>query len=253
METVVLEHLTIGYAGKQVASNLQATLQAGEFTCLLGPNGVGKSTLLRTLSGFLRPLEGCVRLNGRDISGLTPHERAGQIGVVLTTKPDAGHITVAELVGMGRYPYTGFFGTLRNRDRRIVDEALALVGIETLKTRLMGTLSDGERQKTMIAKALAQQTPVIFLDEPTAFLDFPSKVETMQLLRRLAHELHKTILLSTHDIEQALQVSDRLWLMDSGALHVGSPRQLAADGSLSRFIQHGNIRFDADNLRVFIT
>ena len=171
MESIVLNHLTIGYKHKVVATDLQAVLHAGEFTCLLGPNGVGKSTLLRTLSGFIPPLKGCVELNGKDISQLKPYECAQQIGVVLTTKLDTANITVAELVGMGRYPYTGFFGRLKANDQQIVDEAMAMTGVKPLQSRLIHTLSDGERQKTMIAKALAQQTPVIFLDEPTAFLD----------------------------------------------------------------------------------
>ena len=252
METIVLEHLTIGYKAKVVATDLQATLQAGEFTCLLGPNGVGKSTLLRTLSGFLQPLKGCVLLNNKDISTLKPHERSRQISVVLTTKVDAENITVTELVSMGRYPYTGFFGSLNDADCQIVDEAMAMVGITPLKSRLIHTLSDGERQKTMIAKALAQQTPVIYLDEPTAFLDFPSKVGMMQLLRRLAHELNKTILLSTHDIEQALQVADRLWLLDNGRLHVGTPRELAEKGTLGHFIEQGKITFDTEHMRINI-
>ena len=159
-----------------------------------------------------------------------------------STKVDAGNITVTELVSMGRYPYTGFFGHLHDADCQIVNEAMAMVGITPLKSRLIHTLSDGERQKTMIAKALAQQTPVIFLDEPTAFLDFPSK----------AHRLSKTILLSTHDIEQALQVADRLWLLDNGMRHVGTPRELADNGSLARFIEQGKIMFDAANMRINI-
>ena len=237
MEMIALEHLTIGYKGKAVAADLQAALHAGEFTCLIGPNGVGKSTLLRTLSGFLPPLKGCVKLNGEDISSLKPHELAQWIGLVLTTKVD---------------PYTGFFGHLHDADCQIVNEAMAMVGITPLKSRLIHTLSDGERQKTMIAKALAQQTPVIFLDEPTAFLDFPSKVSMMQLLHQLAHRLNRTILLSTHDIEQALQVADRLWLLDNGVLHVGTPRELADNGSLARFIEQGKIMFDAANMRINI-
>lgn len=252
MESIVLNHLTIGYKHKVVATDLLAMLHAGEFTCLLGPNGVGKSTLLRTLSGFIPPLKGCVELNGKDISQLKPYECAQQIGVVLTTKLDTANITVAELVGMGRYPYTGFFGRLKANDQQIVDEAMAMTGIKPLQSRLIHTLSDGERQKTMIAKALAQQTPVIFLDEPTAFLDYPSKVATMQLLHQLAHKLNKTILLSTHDIEQALQVADRLWLLDDGKLHVGTPRDLADNGSLGHFIEQGNITFDAAHLRINI-
>jgi iron complex transport system ATP-binding protein len=162
-------------------------------------------------------------------------------------------MTVEELVGMGRSPYTGFWGTLTDKDLLIVDEAIQLVGVESLKGRYIHTLSDGERQKVMIAKALAQQTPIIYLDEPTAFLDFPSKVEVMQLLHRLAREQQKTIFLSTHDVELSLQVADCIWLMEPQLLSVGTPRQLADEGVLSRFIEHKGILFDAKSLTIRVT
>ena len=151
---------------------------------------------------------------------------------------------------MGRSPYTGFWGTLTDEDRQKVDEAIGLVHIEPLAHRLIHTLSDGERQKVMIAKALAQQTPVIYLDEPTAFLDYPSKVEMMQLLRRLAIDEQKTIFLSTHDVELSLQVADRLWLMEPQSLSVGSPRELSDDGALSRFVERPGIVFDKETMAI---
>ena len=167
---------------------------------------------------------------------------------------------------MGRSPYTGFFGTLTTEDETIVEESLRSVGILALQHRKLHTLSDGEYQKTMIAKALAQHTPLILLDEPTAFLDYPSKVETLQMLRRLAHELHKSIFLSTHDIELAIQLADKLWVMeesmaaplpakkDAGShLAVGTPRQLADDGILSRFIERDGIHFDTSSLTIHIS
>ena len=159
-------------------------------------------------------------------------------------------MTVRFLVGMGRSPYTGFWGKLSEEDEAIVDEALRMVGIEALQHRQVQTLSDGERQKVMIAKALAQQTPIIYLDEPTAFLDFPSKVEMMQLLRRLAVDGQKTIFLSTHDVELSLQLADRIWLMESDLLHVGTPHELADRGVLSSFIEQGGIRFDKQSLTI---
>ena len=175
------------------------------------------------------------------------------IGIVLTEKPDVRNMTVEELVGMGRSPYTGFWGVLTAEDHRIVAEAVGMVGIEPLQGRMIHTLSDGERQKVMIAKALAQQTPVIYLDEPTAFLDYPSKVEMMQLLRRLAHDQQKTIFLSTHDVELALQLADRLWLMEPGGLTVGTPRELADEGALSRFVERDGIVFDRDSLTLIVS
>ena len=149
----------------------------------------------------------------REISTLSDKELSRMIGVVLTEKPDVRNMTVRELVSLGRSPYTGFWGRYSKDDLRVVDESIALVGIEALSLRMVHTLSDGERQKVMIAKALAQQTPVIFLDEPTAFLDYPSKVEMLQLLRRISREAEKTIFLSTHDVELALQLADTIWLM----------------------------------------
>jgi iron complex transport system ATP-binding protein len=162
-------------------------------------------------------------------------------------------MTTDDLVGMGRSPYTGFWGTLTANDRQIVSEAISMVGIESLRGRMIHTLSDGERQKVMIAKALAQQTPIIYLDEPTAFLDYPSKVEMMQLLRRLAHQEQKTIFLSTHDVELALQLADCLWLMEQNQLSVGTPRQLADNGALSRFVERDGIVFERDSLTLRVT
>ena len=141
---------------------------------------------------------------------------------------------------------------LSKEDRSVVDESIQLVGIESLRNRQVQSLSDGERQKVMIAKALAQQTPVIYLDEPTAFLDYPSKVELLQLLRRLAHEEQKTIFLSTHDVEISLQLADMLWLMTPEQLHVGTPRELADQGVLNTFIEHEGITFDTDTLTIQI-
>jgi len=260
-ETVILTNLTIGYQTKQhttvVAEHLNAAIKSGELTCLLGRNGIGKSTLLRTLSAFQPALGGEILMstdNGQQpVNSLTDKQLSRLIGVVLTEKPDVRNMTIEELVGMGRSPYTGFWGTLSKDDKRIVDEAIQLVSIESLRGRYVHTLSDGERQKVMIAKALAQQTPIIYLDEPTAFLDFPSKVEVMQLLHRLAREQQKTIFLSTHDVELSLQVADCIWLMEEGSLSVGTPRQLADDGALSRFIEHKGILFNAETLTIRVT
>jgi iron complex transport system ATP-binding protein len=175
------------------------------------------------------------------------------ISIVLTGKPRVRNMTVAEMVGLGRSPYTDFWGRLSAEDKEVVEKALALTGITALKDRLVQTLSDGEKQKMMISKALAQQTPVIFLDEPTAFLDFPSKVEMLLLLRRLAHEMNKTIFLSTHDFELVLQVADTLWLMDAEqGLSSGTPQELADCGDLSRYVERKGISFDRQTMRVTV-
>jgi len=279
---IELKELTIGYAQKNntkvVASGINATLHSGRLTCLIGANGIGKSTLLRTLSAFQPPLSGEIFIDSESpipLSTLTDKQLSRLIGVVLTEKPDVQNMTVFELVGLGRSPYTGFWGRLNEDDKEVVKESLRLVGIESLQDRLIQTLSDGERQKTMIAKALAQQTPVIYLDEPTAFLDYPSKVEMLTLLRHLARETGKTIFLSTHDMELALQIADELWLMTAGTpssdtaespsnnglcqspkettLIIGTPRELAANGSLSHFIDRSGLHFDPQTLAIRVT
>jgi iron complex transport system ATP-binding protein len=246
---LTLRDLTIGYASRRerkvVASDLSAKVFGGELTCLIGANGVGKSTLLKTLSGFLPKLSGTVCLQGREIGDYTEKELSRVLSVVLTEKVQVTNMTVRALIGLGRSPYTGFWGTLQAEDERVVDEVIARMHIEGLAGAMVHTLSDGERQKVMIAKALAQQSRVIFLDEPTAFLDFPSKVEIMRLLRELAHGTGRTIFLSTHDLELAVQLSDRILLMDKTfGLRAGTREALCADGTLDGFFAHRGIRFD---------
>ena len=261
-ETIRLTDVSIGYKSRQgtktVASGITASILRGELTCLLGRNGAGKSTLLRTLAGFQPKLSGDIDIEGRCLEDYSDRELAQRLGVVLTERPDVQQMTVWDLVAMGRAPYTGFWGRLNGDDEQVVREAIAQVGIEELTDRQVTTLSDGERQKVMIAKALAQQTSIIFLDEPTAFLDYPSKVETLLLLRRISREQQKTVFLSTHDLELALQVADRLWLMErqdstpnARQLTIGTPRELADHGILSHFIEHGNgVCFDVQTLSI---
>ena len=256
-EGVQLQELSIGYRQKKdvrtVAEHINATIRPDELTCLLGANGVGKSTLLRTLSAFQPKLGGKVIVGDKDIDDYKAKELSRLVSVVLTEKPDIRDMTVRELAALGRSPYTDFWGTNTANDLRVVDEALEQVGISQLTNRQVDTLSDGERQKVMIAKALAQQTPVIYLDEPTAFLDFPSKVEVLLLLKRISQEQHKTIFLSTHDLELALQVADCIWLMDRDrGLTIGTPREMADDGTLSRFVDRDGIVFDRQTLTIKI-
>ena len=217
---ISLSHLSVGYTASQaLVSDVNVELQSGQLHCLIGRNGIGKSTLLKTLTGFLPKLSGDLLLDGQGIESFTQQALARKISIVLTQKPDVQNLTVAEVIGLGRSPYTGFFGKLRVRDCAVVDDAIRSVGIEPLRHRMIQTLSDGERQKVMIAKALAQETPIILLDEPTAFLDFPSKAETFQLLRSMAHEKDKLIVLSTHDLELAVRFADCLLEVEEGSLH----------------------------------
>lgn len=226
---ISLSQLSVGYSSSHpVISDINLELKSGQLACLIGENGIGKSTLLKTLTGFLPKLNGSLLLDNRDIESFSQREIARQVSIVLTQKPDVQNLTIEEIIGLGRSPYTGFFGRLRAEDRKVVDDAIATMGIEKLRGRMIQTLSDGERQKVMIAKALAQETPVILLDEPTAFLDFPSKAETFQSLQRMAHERDKLILLSTHDLELAVRFSDSLLEVKAGTLKAVSAAEVKA-------------------------
>jgi iron complex transport system ATP-binding protein len=256
-ETVRLADVSIGYRTRQgvrtVVQGITASIRQGELTCLLGRNGAGKSTLLRTLAAFQPSLGGKISVDGRELEEYSAKELAQRIGIVLTERPDVQQMTVWQLVAMGRSPYTGFWGSLNSDDEQVVNEAISQVGITALADRLVTTLSDGERQKVMIAKALAQQTPVIYLDEPTAFLDFPSKVEVLLLLRRICQEAEKTIFLSTHDLELALQIADCIWLMDAeNGMSIGTPEELAQTGVLGKFVERKGIHFDTNTLTIRI-
>ena len=249
--SIIIKDLTTGYqvkGGKRtISSQLNATLNRCEMTCLLGPNGAGKSTLLRTLSAFQPALSGSIEVMGMDIKRYENKELARIVSVVLTDNSGIKNMTAEEVVAMGRSPYTGFWGRLTDKDRQIVKKCLNWVDIEPLKDRKMQTLSDGERQKVMIAKAIAQETPIIFLDEPTAYLDYPSKIQMMLLLHRLAKALKKTIFMSTHDLEHALQVADQVWLLDQEkGLVTGMPEDLSLDGSIERYFTREGLLYDRE-------
>ena len=251
-------HLTTGYhlpkGDKVLAQDLSAQLRAGELTCLLGNNGVGKSTLLRTLAHFQPALQGEVKLLGEPLSRFNATRLARTLGVVLTDKVPTASLRAEELVAMGRMPFTGFWGGLSSSDQELIRRSMEQVGMLDFSRRRLATLSDGERQKLMIAKVLAQQTPIILLDEPIAFLDFPSKVEILTLLRRLAREEGKAVLLSIHDLELALQMADRLWVLQrDGSLCEGTPRDLASEGRLDFFFEAHDLHFDKDTLQYSLT
>lgn len=242
--------LSVGYhlgKGKKkvVHRNLSFDLVQGELTCLLGPNGAGKSTLLRTLSASQPSLGGELLFDGTPLETINERQRSKLIGVVLTDKTQTGGLTVYELVALGRQPHTGFFGRLNAHDREVIAEAIEAVGIAHKMKNYMAELSDGERQKAMIAKALVQECPVIILDEPTAFLDVVSRIEIMTLLHEIAVKQKRTILLSTHDIEQALVMADRLWLLSRAkGLKAGVTEDLILNGSMDQLFDRDDILFD---------
>lgn len=230
-----------------VSAGLDLSLQRGELVCLIGPNGAGKTTLLRTLSGMLPPLSGTVTLGADALADLKQRELARRISVVLTEPVDVALLTAYELVALGRHPYTDWTGQLSDDDHAQVRDALAAVDAAEFAARPVKELSDGERQKIMIARALAQGTPLVILDEPTAYLDLPRRVEMLGLLRRLAHETQRGILLSTHDLDLALKTADRVWLMASdGTLRRGAPEDLVLDGSFEAVFHSEGVIFDPE-------
>jgi len=246
---ILANDLGIGYRmnkrEKRVHSHLSFQLYAGELTCLLGANGTGKSTMLRTLSASQPPLEGELLLQNRPLSEYSEKERSRTIGIVLTDKTQAGGLTVYELVALGRQPHTGFFGRLQKNDHTLIQEALEAVGISHKSRAYLSELSDGERQKAMIAKALVQECPLILLDEPTAFLDVVSRIEIMTLLHNLALEQNKAILLSTHDIEQALVLADKLWLLSKeNGLQCGVTEDMILSHRMDDLFARNEILFD---------
>jgi iron complex transport system ATP-binding protein len=252
MNTSILttHNLTIGYKTSQktirnVASNICVSLQTGELVCLLGPNGAGKSTLLRTLAGMQPPIAGEVKLLEDNIYQLPPQQLAKRLSLVLTEKIDVGMLSAYSLVTMGRYPYTDWWGRLSSEDENIINWAIKSVGAVNLAQRNVSELSDGERQKIMIARALAQSPIVMLLDEPTAFLDLPRRVEIMQLLRQLARDTNQAILLSTHDLDLALRLADKIWLLgNNGILQVGAPEDLILNGTFTDTFRSEGVEFD---------
>lgn len=231
---MLLSNLSIGYGARIVQADMTCTIPAGQLVCLLGPNGSGKSTLLRTLSGLQPAISGQVMLDGHPIESLTPAERAKYLSLVLTERLSLEQTRVVDIVAMGRSPYTGFLGRMSEADRTIVAEALASVEATPLSDAYFASLSDGEKARVLIAKALAQQTPYILLDEPTAHLDLPSRINTLLLLSHLAHTTGRTIIISTHELDLALQLSDRVLLLRKGGGYwLDTPSSLLASGALT--------------------
>ncbi len=249
---IELKSLTTGYKrGKtvEISKGLNVGLQAGTFACLIGPNGAGKSTLLRTLCGFEHPLSGEVNLMGHSVADTSAEELARLVSVVLPDRGSMGMVTTTELIGLGRSPYSGFWGGLSDHDRKIVDKAMELTGTVHLKERIVDTLSDGERQRVFIAKALAQDTPLLLLDEASAFLDYPSKFRLFRLMREITRKENKAVLFSTHDLEMALRMADILWVLDgSHHIHTGTPEELAENGVLSMVFARDGLSFNPSSM-----
>ncbi len=248
-ETILTtKSLTVGYTSakgdKEVLEGLDLTLRSGELTCLLGPNGSGKSTLIRTLAKIQQPINGEIDFMGRPLESFTQKSLAKNLSMVLTDRTTPGNLTGYALVSLGRFPYTSWMGTLRKTDLDQIQWAMEVTGSMEFANTHIGELSDGERQKVMIARALAQDTPIIFLDEPTAHLDLPNRLEIFHLLGELAHESNKAILLSSHELDTAISSADQLWLINGNTVKKGIPEDLVIAGILEDSFTKENLKFD---------
>ena len=248
---IALNNASIGYKGrsglpKVVKQNISVYALKGELVALIGGNGVGKSTLLRTIAGFQPPMAGEVLMNGKSVDAYRESELALTLSFVSTEIIRVPNLTVFDLVSLGRYPYTNWFGKLGEEDRQIVEESIGAVGLKGYENRAINYISDGERQKAMIARTLAQDTDVIVLDEPTAFLDLSNKYEIVHILHRLAREKGKTVLFSTHDLTTAIAESDRIWLMLDRSVEQGAPEDLILNGSFSSLFKNDQLFFDPE-------
>lgn len=236
--------LAIGHGKHRLIEGMDLSLNAGELVALIGVNGGGKSTLLQTLAGLLPPLGGELFIDGTPLPTMSASLRARHISLVLTGRPQAGLLDVRTLIGLGRQPWTGHFGRLSATDLALVHEAMELTGTSAFADRSLHQLSDGEAQRVMIARALAQDTSILLLDEPMAFLDLVNRVRILRLLRDLAHTKDKAILLSTHDLQTALDLCDRVWLIDGKTVWSGTTDETRSSGILERTFAAEGLRFD---------
>ena len=253
---IATTHLSIGYTTKKevrpVATDLNLLFEAGKLISLVGANGIGKSTLLRTLCGIQKPLEGKVHLNGKAIEAYDSLSLAQQLSLVLTDKIPPSNLSVFELIALGRQPYTNWLGKLSAEDLKQVERAMELTDIQHLANKKHYEISDGQLQKVLIARALAQDTPLIILDEPTTHLDLLHKVSVFKLLKDLSEKTQKCILFSTHDIDLAIQLSDEMIVMTTEMVVQDQPCNLISQGVFNRLFINENILFDAEKGRFMV-
>ena len=250
--SIALRHITLAYGRRILLRDVSASVPPGSLTALIGRNGTGKSTLLRAVAGLGAAASGGIELCGKPLAALTPLQRASTVSFVTTDKVRIANLASRDVVGLGRAPYTDWLGRLRPGDRAVVDRALNLVGMGGFADKPMDRLSDGEAQRVMIARALAQDTPVILLDEPTAFLDMPNRYELCTLLRRLAHDEGKCIFFSTHELDIALTLCDAVALIDPPRLHLLPTDEMIRSGHIERLFDNGTVAFDASTRTVTV-
>ncbi|MBQ5704880.1 MAG: ABC transporter ATP-binding protein [Alistipes sp.] len=238
------DNIRLGYGNRTLIENLSATVERGALTALVGRNGTGKSTLLRAIAQLGEVLSGEILLDGRPLQTLAPSEMASMVAFVTTDKVRIANLRCRDVVALGRAPYTNWIGRMQEQDKAIVEQALESVGMSDYADKTMDRMSDGECQRIMIARALAQQTPIILLDEPTAFLDMPNRYELCTLLRRLAHEEQKCILFSTHELDIALSLCDAIALIAPPELHILPTDDMVRSGHIERLFTTGIVAFD---------
>ena len=247
-----LNDLTIGYGHRILLQHASATIPAGELVALVGRNGTGKSTLLRAIAGLGERLGGEIRLDGHSLETLSPQQLATTVSFVTTDKVRIANLRCRDVVALGRAPYTNWLGQLQGEDKEKVDNAMHLVGMDSYAEKTMDKMSDGECQRIMIARALAQDTPVILLDEPTAFLDLPNRYELCLLLRKLTQKEGKCILFSTHDLDIALSLCDTIMLIDNPQLYSLPTNEMITSGHIERLFHNESITFDAQAMKIRI-
>lgn len=248
-KVIEIRDVSVGYTGRHGETDfskesISFDANGGEIIALIGPNGIGKSTLLRTMAGFQKCLKGEILFYGKPVGTISPRDLSMMLSFVSTESVQITNMRVADLVAYGRFPYTGWLGRLADKDITRVMEALDQVGLLRFARRMVTQLSDGERQRVLIARAIAQDTPLIFLDEPTAFLDVSNKYEIFHLLQRLARDNGKTIILSTHDLNIALRETDKFWIMLEKGSVEGAPEDAVLNGWLDKLFTSGNVAFD---------
>ena len=247
-----LNDLTIGYGHRILLQHASATIPAGELVALVGRNGTGKSTLLRAIAGLGERLGGEIRLDGHSLETLSPQQLATTVSFVTTERVRIPNLRCEDVVALGRAPYTNWIGRVQEQDKAIVERSLELVGMAAFAGKTMDRMSDGECQRIMIARALAQDTPVILLDEPTAFLDLPNRYELCLLLKKLAQEEGKCILFSTHDLDIALSLCDSIMLIDNPYMYTLPTSEMITSGHIERLFRNESVTFDAQEMRVRI-
>lgn len=249
---IQLRDFSIGYGERTLISDANANIGSGGLTALLGRNGAGKSTLLRAIAGLNRHYTGEILLDGHDLRQMSPGMLARQLAFVSTQRTRINNLRCRDVVALGRAPYTDWMGRLREADEAIVEESLEAVGMASYAGKTMDRMSDGECQRVMIARALAQSTPVIILDEPTSFLDLPNRYELCSLLSTLAHEGNRCIIFSTHELDIALALCDNIALIDTPALHCLPTAEMRHSGYIDRLFRNDRISFDAATSSVII-